>query len=184
LESTGTQWIDTGVVEASPSNFAIAINKISGSFSFGFCHANVTSGTWLGMRSYLGKAYYKSYYDTVSFSDDEPIYFKWDGSKGFYINGIKVGSFTASVGSDSISACSWPVFGMRDFAYALAVNNIYSCKIGQITIWQSGTLVRDMIPVRFTNELGQSEGAMYDRASGQLFRNQGKGAFLYGPDKR
>ena len=44
-------------------------------------------------------------------------------------------------------------------------------------------VVRDMISVRFTNEFGQREGAMYDRVSGQLFRNSGTGAFLYGPDK-
>lgn len=41
----------------------------------------------------------------------------------------------------------------------------------------------DMIPVRFTNENGISEGAMYDRVSGQLFRNAGTGAFVIGPDK-
>ena len=41
----------------------------------------------------------------------------------------------------------------------------------------------DLIPVRFTNELGQSEGAMYDRVSGQLFRNAGTGDFIIGPDK-
>ena len=40
----------------------------------------------------------------------------------------------------------------------------------------------DLIPVRFTNELGQSEGAMYDRVSRKLFRNAGTGAFTIGPD--
>lgn len=43
--------------------------------------------------------------------------------------------------------------------------------------------VRDMISVRFTNEQGVSEGAMYDRVSGRLFRNAGTGAFTIGPDK-
>ena len=43
-------------------------------------------------------------------------------------------------------------------------------------------LVRDFIPVRFTNELGQTEGAMYDKVSGTLFRNQGTGTFRYGND--
>ena len=57
-------------------------------------------------------------------------------------------------------------------------NRIYSFKM-----LFGGILVRDMTPVRFTNELGQSEGAMYDRVSGRLFRNQGTGAFLYGNDK-
>ena len=50
-------------------------------------------------------------------------------------------------------------------------------------IYTGSTLVRDMVPVRFTNELGQPEGAMYDRVSGQLFRNAGTGAFTIGPDK-
>lgn len=42
--------------------------------------------------------------------------------------------------------------------------------------------VRDMIPVRFTNSNGQSEGAMYDRVSRKLFRNAGAGSFTIGPD--
>lgn len=50
-------------------------------------------------------------------------------------------------------------------------------------IFINAILVRDMIPVRFTNEHGQSEGAMYDRVSGQLFRNVGTGTFTIGPDK-
>lgn len=67
----------------------------------------------------------------------------------------------------------------------------YGCRL-----WQSGVLVRDYIPVRFTNELGQPEGAMYDRANPTvgmnpdgsartdgIYRNRGTGAFLYGPDK-
>ena len=48
---------------------------------------------------------------------------------------------------------------------------------------ESETTVRNFQPVRFTNGLGQSEGAMYDRVSGQLFRNSGTGAFNYGNDK-
>lgn len=40
----------------------------------------------------------------------------------------------------------------------------------------------DLIPVRFTNELGQSEGAMYDKVSGRLFRNVGTGNFIVGRD--
>lgn len=55
---------------------------------------------------------------------------------------------------------------------------------GAIRIEHAGDKVLDLIPVRFTNELGVSEGAMYDRVSGQLFRNAGTGAFVVGPDKQ
>lgn len=41
----------------------------------------------------------------------------------------------------------------------------------------------DFVPVRFTNENIETEGAFYDKVSGQLFGNAGKGAFIIGPDK-
>ena len=56
--------------------------------------------------------------------------------------------------------------------------NLYS-----FSIKRNGKLAIEMIPVRFTNENGVSEGAMYDRVSGQLFRNAGTGTFIIGPDK-
>lgn len=51
-------------------------------------------------------------------------------------------------------------------------------------VWdRSGNLILDLVPVRFTNGDGQSEGAMWDRVSGTLLRNCGTGAFTVGPDK-
>ena len=46
----------------------------------------------------------------------------------------------------------------------------------------NGELVLDMVPVRFTNESGISEGAMYDRVSGRMFLNSGTGVFAVGDD--
>ena len=45
-----------------------------------------------------------------------------------------------------------------------------------------GELVRDFQPVRLTNVQGKSEGAMYDKISKEIFRNQGSGSFVIGPD--
>lgn len=42
--------------------------------------------------------------------------------------------------------------------------------------------VRDFVIVRFTNELGVSEGAMFDKVTKKLFRNAGTGSFVIGPD--
>lgn len=67
--------------------------------------------------------------------------------------------------------------------HGTALDDCASIKIWYFKIFHGSTLVRDFVPVRFTNELGQSEGAMYDRVSGQLFRNAGTGAFVIGPDK-
>ena len=56
-------------------------------------------------------------------------------------------------------------------------------RLGAMSCLLSGTMLYDCISVRFTNEQNQSEGAMYDRVSGALFRNAGTGAFTIGPDK-
>lgn len=48
---------------------------------------------------------------------------------------------------------------------------------------KNGVVVCNLIAVRFTNENGVSEGAMYDKVTKQLFRNQGTGSFIIGPDK-
>lgn len=57
------------------------------------------------------------------------------------------------------------------------------CKIHYVKIIKEEEPWVEFIPVRFTNERGDSEGAMYDRVSKRLFRNAGTGAFVIGPDK-
>lgn len=49
-------------------------------------------------------------------------------------------------------------------------------------IREAGQLVRDYVPVRIMNEQGVSEGALYDRVTGQLFRRASTGTFGTGPD--
>lgn len=59
-----------------------------------------------------------------------------------------------------------------------------SQQISQFTLYDlNGAALIDLIPVRFMNETGQQEGAMYDKVSKQLFRNKGTGSFIIGPDK-
>ena len=56
-------------------------------------------------------------------------------------------------------------------------------KLYRLTIYtDGGEIGQDLIPVRFTNEDGLDEGAMYDRVSKTLFRNSGTGPFVIGPD--
>lgn len=66
----------------------------------------------------------------------------------------------------------------------------YTNSVGSFGNFKLYSLVRtidgnssEIINVRFTNENGVIEGALYDRVSGQLFRNAGTGAFVIGPDK-
>ena len=62
-------------------------------------------------------------------------------------------------------------------------NSIAKIRLTKVVFSADNAILGSFIPVRFTNEDGVSEGAMYDKVSGQLYRNQGTGAFVIGPDK-
>lgn len=66
------------------------------------------------------------------------------------------------------------------FAYNYMGDIISRCRC-RISYVDFGDQAR-LQAVRFTNELGQQEGAMYDFVSGELFRNAGTGSFIIGPD--
>ena len=76
----------------------------------------------------------------------------------------------------------------------LASQYALPCQIYYCKIWENGTLKRDFIPVKFTNNLGQPEGAMYDLANPSigidpdgtqrndgLYRNRGVNSFWWWP---
>ena len=180
LESTGTQWIDTGIIpDANTGLQLFSASPVNTNDAYIAGERNDTGNTrWLIGWSAIAK-WYCGYGETIiSNVDGSPIL----TSINFLGDGLfKVGdSYSNKLPSLSYS----PLYNIRLFgsagvvaAYTSSAVKIYSAKISAANI-----LLRDFIPVRFTNELGQSEGAMYDRVSGQLFRNAGTGAFIYGND--
>ena len=68
------------------------------------------------------------------------------------------------------------LFGVSGATYP---NMIARCILFDI----DGTVVRDFIPVKFTNKIGETEGALFDRATGKMHYNAGSGKFIVGPDK-
>ena len=187
LESTGTQWIDTGIKiddndyvltsefqltrapvnawctyfgtytsEAAASTRVINFGTTAGQFYCGYRRqSNSQAGpSNLGGDSYSKLKFILEYCRVRIFSGDTLL---------------RDTALNAPNGQVDTSTCK-----MMTSTYA----RMFSMQISH-----DGDMVIDMIPVRFTNELGQSEGAMYDRVSGALFRNAGTGAFTIGPDK-
>lgn len=187
LESTGTQWIDTGVTVSSSSHIVVKMSDFSrdGSWMFG------------ARRGYLQSAV--GIYADVG-AGVNSFRFAWGGyltSGSFTYTTIGVGVVTIDISTGRLTITRERIpYTYTELATTQAfttpvpfslfmLNNNGAETLGSIMRIYGAQIddVRDMIPVRFTNELGQSEGAMYDRVSGQLFRNQGTGAFIVGPDK-
>lgn len=178
LESTGTQWIDTGIVSKNDVSYRITCKAIgqvdyimAGSLVQGVGSSNnrilcyysqnriaVQRGDYGSSKSIPFDTQWHTYYsskDLIKIDNQEFSSAACGNSNGeFYL-------FTSSPTPSSTR----------------------NLQISKASIYDDGVLVRDFVPVRYMNENGQPEGAMYDRVSGQLFRNAGTGAFNYGNDK-
>lgn len=187
LESTGTQWIDT-LQKANNSTSVdcrVAWHDVSGydkvafaadngsSFNGGFILA--VSGFAAFIRYVRGNQYKDNYISGKVQADK--FYDISVGPDGLTIDGSNLPiTDTASFQTNG----TLPIFAWRR---GTGNPGAGTARFASFKMWQGSTIVLDMIPVRFTNELGQSEGAMYDRVSGALFRNAGTGAFPIGTDK-
>ena len=180
LESTGTQWINTGyetkgvgiTIDVVASKTTSATNEMAiagraASSGFELYFANGLARIWtvsFDIPSAAGISANNAYHIVAETASN---------SQSITVDGV-VDSRTGSVaGAAGLSPIA--LFAHRQ-TYNL-VGRIYSCKI-----YDGATLVRDFTPVRFTNEQNQSDGAMYDRVSGALFRNAGTGEFRFGTD--
>ena len=181
LESTGTQYIDTGVNAKQSLKVRVVFETNSTTtsyFVYGVRAGNSTITCASGFGTTLGYVRWgtSAYREAVPSGLVDIV----QDSNGAIVNGNSY-SYSATQTVVEQSGYTMAMFAGRSSTTTVTANmvgRIYSCQI-----WQNGVLVRDFIPVRFTNGLGQSEGAMYDRVSGQLFRNSGTGAFNYGNDK-
>jgi hypothetical protein len=166
LESTGTQWIDTGIVPSATIDIVgnYCNNGTTGYFGYwgtyggGYTleHQNNAVITNVGQINYtLGN----------NFAD-----ITFTGST-LYVNGSQVGTVERGTGSTSHTI---PIF-------CLKINGttawLSSMKLSSFKIYDGSVVVRDFIPVR----VGQT-GYLYDRVSKTLFSNRGTGDFVLGPD--
>ena len=188
LESTGTQWIDSGVpydhtVECE-MDFAKTANTAS-SYIFGIYYGpGDTSTVRLWAPFWSSNRFYPHFYTTTTTS-----------CTAYLANGvrhtIKANATTFTFDSTTISVTSSTFDPTIDVNIFISARNVYSpvlypnvhinitaWRIFSFKIWKSGVLVRDFIPVR-----KGSVGYMYDRVSGKLFGNQGTDNFILGPDK-
>lgn len=182
LESTGTQYIDTGVYDADPANIRFEMRR-SLFAGMAITSQNNASGTWLGVyrantQYRVAWHNYNDRYDTTVNPDDQTIKtIVWDGSSGYYEDGVKLYGFTARLGNNGLAGKTWCLFGSVNLTEGFARPFKYGGRVYHLAFSVSGTLVRDFIPVRVG-----TVGYLYDKVTGQLFGNAGTGSFVLGPD--
>jgi hypothetical protein len=203
LENPGlTQYINTGIIGGEGLRVQtniLPVDPINDKWAIGSYGANariyVAYQYRSGLSGYWGGGYGTYFQGTddtaMSFDTFQNLDVEFTSTEQILkIDGVEKARWAKSGFTGTVASPLW-LFGLSG---APSLNS-FRCRIGATKIWMNGALVRDFIPVRFTNELGQSEGAMYDRLgvggmnpdgsprTDGLYRNRGTGAFTIGPDK-
>lgn len=202
LESTGTQWIDTGVSVVNSLVGTIidfqattATSSTHDQWVFGMYNNAAGNGLNYIVGIYGGwcVALYNTFYKP-----------NLSGDKARHIVKINIDGKTTfdniTLLNSTVQKTDGRTYNFNAFLFAshrsgtggAYATNRLQAKIFSCKMYSNGVLVRNFIPVRFTNELGVSEGAMYDRANPTvgmnpdgsprtdgLYRNRGTGAFLW-----
>ena len=182
LESTGTQWIDTGIIPNNSTSLELIVSGVSDdSFSS-------STGTWfLGARkAYLNNAfgfyynqstqnfYYASgnvmpnaFYSSASlYGNIRTIRLNSDG---LYVDNAKVVSITSKAFTSPVPIS---LFGLNNDGSVISRT---SFRCHSLKVWDGENLIRDMIPILDSDDVP----CMYDKVSEEFFYNQGTGEFLY-----
>lgn len=176
LESTGTQWIDTGY--KNTDIYKLKVNLVAqctttySSYSF-LCGYN--GGGQLGTRSSDMKWSVETVTSSISALAKTKIEMYW-ASSTFYakLNNSYNLSRTCSGVSSYIRSLTYPLFTARDNSGLYKISQgakIYSCQM-----YYDGEIVRDFRPCLHPISL---KPAMYDMVEKKYYYNQGTGEFSY-----
>ena len=185
LESTGTQWIDTGVDSSIITHYATDCEMLA----VGAEGSNISPYLFIGIQSmYKFYGYIGQSSATTVNADNLRHVFELKNTgvasvDGFYLDGVRI----KERGTGIVASAPFYLFACYQFPplrYFLKQRK-YSCKI-----YSNDTLVRDFISVRIG-----TTGAMYDKRgvggmnpdgtarNDGLYFNRGTGNFGYGNDK-
>lgn len=174
LESTGEQFVDTGVVPSSSFGFEMVFAETvrQTNTNAGIFGREITDGNTTRCALFTDWTHHPVFYgdDKVTFDSVLPV----NQATSF---GASASTGECHVGNNSLNG--FTLNGLYTDTVRIfpnqakpAIGRVYSCQI-----FVGSTLVRDFFPVAIG-----SVGYLLDRVSGRLFGNHGTGVFVVGPD--
>lgn len=186
LECNGRSYVETGLSVVNYVGYPLEIKYRfteyihTESWCIGYWN---TTPEW---RIYLAGHYFENLRcgvgpDNSTYHCSVPFDTNWHVAElkldGAYFDGVKGADTNLYAMPAPTTPSIW--LGRSSHADGNTIRQIEYCKMWTV----EGTLVRDFIPVRFTDENSQTRGAFYDKVTNQLFKNAGSVNFTIGPDK-
>lgn len=187
LESTGTQYIDTGWIPSSASGYstfcrAAYVGGDSGGANIG-CLFGVTSNN--GHVFYqINKTSSAQQFRLITNNGDvfwtrSPSYYQSPHDYDLQANRLYMDGALVVTGSGQAGQSSPLMLFARYDSLQNAVNQLGRWRLYACVLSGPGGVARSFVPVR----VGHT-GYLFDRVSGQLVGNAGTGEFVLGPDKK
>ena len=142
-------------------------NTTGDNFGFGWAPPRINYGGGLS-----------TFWNWFDFPENTKIKFDFQGGKS-WINGVAWFDRSAA----TLTSTTWLALLANHRSSSVIECANSERRIHSFKVLDGDIVLEHLIPVRFTNELGDSEGAMFDKVSEKFFRNAGTGAFPFGPDK-
>ena len=181
LESSGTQYIDTGIYGTQDLKTELTFQELGETGTSGYAIFGNYSGNTGNYYLYqsagnvhywqVGFGAYSNIYEGPT-PDNEKHTALFDNYK-VYLDGTEIKSFTESTFTSAYTLLLFNMHNATGGLYNSVAKRIFSCKM-----WKDGILVRDMVPVR---KINNGELGMYDKANKVFYTNQGTGKFIAGP---
>ncbi len=180
IESTGTQWIDTGY---KPSNntkvdITVSLASVVNGHIFGSRMTNTGGGGFAAatISNVFAFDYNGNRVAGISPTVGTVYRIVKNGAENQISYGTTVNTYSNSASTFSVDA-TMALFGIN--TAGTITSSAASIKIYSAQIEESGVLVRDFVPAR-----RDSDGVigMYDTVNNVFYTNQGTGTFIAGPE--
>lgn len=200
LESTGTQFIDTGfyavaglgceITAAVPSGYGTWINygilgwnndwQGGGALTRTFAIVAWVSGAPASINFAVGDGRVAVSSISIPYVYGNMMVISYNAQENtFSVDGSSIQNpNTLTYTDETRPVNTMPLFGIMG-------NNSFAgsaVRIREAKFFYNGQIVKDLVAVRFTNDNNEPEGAMLDRETGVLYRNAGTDNFIIGPD--
>lgn len=181
LESTGTQWIDTGIVPTVDDSFYCRVKQsivkdqcLWGLTSVAYCFSNSGSGS--GNGTYWGHpAIGQGGVYGVNPLGDTDWHEILCQPSGIFVDGVQINTQVTALAQSPLKTVALFARAVNSAGGGVAKNG--QGRMSAFKVERNSVLVRDYIPVR-----KGTVGYLYDRVSKRLFGNAGTGDFVLGPD--
>ena len=178
LESSGAQYIDTGVTPpyaatvAFAAKVGVSTNDGTRRFLCASSNSNNNHYTEIGgnMRFGVGRNYCNVTLQVSKLYDTETVFVPTKFDASIIVDGTTyTASSTASVTSNWYRLVLFRITAQYTGSHQM---------LGPVRISVNSNVVRDFIPVR-----KDSVGYMFDKVTRTMYSNAGTGSFILGPDK-